>query len=166
MGQNAQHRFTLVLMMGLVSACQAYEINYVGQTQIVEQKIKTPDMELPGQYDRVVRDNTAFHFTLENMETKGLDTDFTSIEAFICGQSEYESNLLSALYFPDEIKFVGGPPVSQTNKSFYGIFVPYLLADMKENAKTQNKQICAKIVYQQTWELKKTSNLVVLGKLK
>ena len=84
--------------MGLVSACQAYEINYVGQTQIVEQKIKTPDMELPGQYDRVVRDNTAFHFTLENMETKGLDTDFTSIEAFICGQSEYESNFLSALY--------------------------------------------------------------------
>ena len=73
--------------------------------------------------------------------------------------------MLSALYFPKEIKFADGPPTSQTEKSFYGVYQPELFAEMKESAKAQNKSICARVVYQAYWELKKTSNIVKLGSL-
>ena len=57
----------LILSLVFLGGCQKYEIKYVGQTQITEQKIKVPDVGPPGQYDEIIGNNIAFHFSLENM---------------------------------------------------------------------------------------------------
>ena len=153
----------VILWFASLMGCQKYEIKYVGQMQITEQKIKLPDVGPPFSYDKVVRDNSSFHFTLENMDFEDLDNiQHLNLEIFICGQSDFETNLRSAMYFPEEIKFADGPPDSQTDKSFYSVFVPSLLMEMKENAKAQEKPICARINHWVPWEFKKKSNLVKL----
>ena len=97
----------MTLLLAFLAGCQKYEIKYVGQMQITEQKIKLPDVGAPGHYDKAVGNNTAFHFTLENMVVddfmKADDTytnDFTSLEAFICGENNIRDNLkLCTLFF-------------------------------------------------------------------
>ena len=153
----------LFILLSFVGGCQKYDISYIGQTQIVEQEVKFPEAKPENYNGSVITDNTAFHFSLENMDIESLDNIyFLWLRAFICGQSNSDTDLLSAVYFSDEIKFADQQPTSQTTRSFYGVFIPRLLKDMKENSKTQNKPVCAKLLYQAAWELKKTSNSVQL----
>jgi len=156
----------LVLSLVFLGGCQKYEIKYIGQTQITEQKIKLPDVGAPGHYDNAEGNNTAFQFTLENMKIESLNFDeHLKFEFFICGQRKFETDLNSALYLTKELKFAIGQSNSATDKSFYAVFHPPLLADIKESSDSQNKPLCARIVYAQPFELKKVSNTVKLGKL-
>ena len=158
---------TIIFLFLFLAGCNQYEISYVEQRLIAEQDIKLPDIGPSAHNNHIVEDNIAYHFTLDNYKFDDLEfNEFLRLKFFICGQSSFETDLRSALYFPEELVFVDGKNSAETDTSFYAVFIPRLHLNMKNDAKAQDKPICAKVEYHYPYELKKTSNTVKLGKLK
>jgi len=165
---TASLRITLPLFLfSVLGGCQQYDIEYMGEVQIVNQQIKLPDVKPVDYAGSLERDNVAFHFRFLNIELEDLDYNSSLwIQFFLCGQKRFQTNFSSALYLSEEIVFSTQKNIDTKVDSFFGILAPDLRSDLKNRAEKEGKPVCAKVIYRYPYETLKISNDVELGRLK